>query len=226
MPKNTAITELRPWGGGKLSKGKPLRKFLAFTLAEVLITLGIIGLVASLTIPTLMQNTQKHQTVVALKKTYSTIQQAVARSRVDNGDVPDWDWSLDLSTFLKTYLIPYLSISKDCGQNNDVKGECSLLSKKWLDGENLDYFATNHYKILLSDGTSIAFYSEPPYICVNIIVDINADKKPNIAGKDVFFLKLYKQRNSPDFIDYNTTRNEALHDGLFGCRKDISEHAG
>ncbi|MBP7212243.1 prepilin-type N-terminal cleavage/methylation domain-containing protein, partial [bacterium] len=47
----------------------------AFTLAEVLITLGIIGIVAALTIPTLMNKSQKQQTVTALKKSYSTFSQ-------------------------------------------------------------------------------------------------------------------------------------------------------
>ena len=38
-------------------------KFKAFTLAEILITLGIIGVVAAMTIPTLITNYQKKQTV-------------------------------------------------------------------------------------------------------------------------------------------------------------------
>ena len=48
-----------------------------FTLAEVLITLGIIGVVAALTMPTLMSNYRKHQTVTQLKKAYSEISQAI-----------------------------------------------------------------------------------------------------------------------------------------------------
>ncbi|MBP7211391.1 type II secretion system protein, partial [bacterium] len=48
----------------------------AFTLAEVLITLGIIGVVAALTIPTLMQRTQDREAISALKKFYSTLSSA------------------------------------------------------------------------------------------------------------------------------------------------------
>ena len=52
------------------------KKFKAFTLAEVLITLGIIGVVAALTLPTLIQNHQKQVYVTQLKKAYSTINNA------------------------------------------------------------------------------------------------------------------------------------------------------
>src|SRR5574344_915178 len=55
------------------------KKSLAFTLAEVLIVLGIIGIVAALTIPTLMANVQKQQYVTALKKFYSTQTEGFAR---------------------------------------------------------------------------------------------------------------------------------------------------
>src|SRR5574344_2035276 len=49
-----------------------MKKF-AFTLAEVLIVLGIIGVVAAMTIPTLINNYQVSQYESALKHTYSTL---------------------------------------------------------------------------------------------------------------------------------------------------------
>ena len=58
----------------------------AFTLAEVLITLGIIGIVASLTLPTIIEQHQKLETVTKIKKAYSTLSQAIERAKVDNGD--------------------------------------------------------------------------------------------------------------------------------------------
>lgn len=51
-------------------------KMSAFTLAEVLITLGIIGIVAAMTIPTLITNHQKRQTVVKLQRAISVMNQA------------------------------------------------------------------------------------------------------------------------------------------------------
>ena len=94
----------------------------AFTLAEVLITLAIIGVVAVMTIPTLISDYQKQVTVTKLKVTYSTINQALRLSAIDNGPVSNWDrnilvkdvdWTYDetLDWFNK-YLAPYLRYSK------------------------------------------------------------------------------------------------------------------
>ena len=62
-----------------------LKTTKAFTLAEVLITLGIIGIVAAITIPTLMNNTQNYQFKQAWKKEYSVVSQAVQMLKNDNG---------------------------------------------------------------------------------------------------------------------------------------------
>ena len=62
-----------------------------FTLAEVLITLGIIGVVAALTLPALIQNHKKSETTARLKKFSSIMAQAVLMSENDNGPVEDWE---------------------------------------------------------------------------------------------------------------------------------------
>ena len=63
----------------------------AFTLAEVLITLGIIGVVAALTIPTLIQNHKKHVIEVKLKTFYTIMNQALQKSELDYGDKSTWN---------------------------------------------------------------------------------------------------------------------------------------
>src|SRR5574344_915991 len=105
-------------GGVKLSKDKQLGKFLAFTLAEVLITLGIIGVVAALTIPTLMQKTEERETVSKLKKVYSTLQNAYSRAINDEGELSDWGTITDTaagSDLVLQKFVPYLNVLKNCG---------------------------------------------------------------------------------------------------------------
>ena len=63
----------------------------AFTLAEVLITLGIIGVVAALTIPTLISNHRANVTMQKLKKFYSSMSQAQLMAINDYGEVQNWD---------------------------------------------------------------------------------------------------------------------------------------
>ena len=67
----------------------------AFTLAEVLITLGIIGVVAAMTMPALIQNYRNQVVETRLKKFYSTMNQAIAMSIKDNGDVETWTYFND-----------------------------------------------------------------------------------------------------------------------------------
>lgn len=63
---------------------------VAFTLAEVLITLAIIGVVAAMTIPTLMQKTDRREKVAAVKSSYSQLSQAVKMATALNGNVDKW----------------------------------------------------------------------------------------------------------------------------------------
>lgn len=77
--------------GGKMNKG--------FTMAEVLITLGIIGIVAAMTLPSLVGKYQKVQTVNQLKKAYSVLAQAIELSEVQNEHVKYWDFNLTSADF-------------------------------------------------------------------------------------------------------------------------------
>lgn len=86
----------------------------AFTLAEVLITLGIIGVVVALTMPTLIQNHKRQENITRIKKVYSILQQDVELAKVENGDIENWDWNLNLNDFVETYLLKDLKIIKNC----------------------------------------------------------------------------------------------------------------
>ena len=65
-------------------------KKAAFTLAEVLVTLGIIGVIAALTMPSLVMHHKKRVVETRLAKFYSNINQAITMSEVENGDKKDW----------------------------------------------------------------------------------------------------------------------------------------
>ena len=65
---------------------------IAFTLAEVLITLGIIGIVAAMTMPTLIQNNRKKEVETKLAKIYSVMNQAIIMSEAENGDKKYWEY--------------------------------------------------------------------------------------------------------------------------------------
>ena len=62
-----------------------------FTLAEVLITIGVIGIVAAMTLPMLLVNHREKEMVTRLKKVYTNISQAMQRAIVENGTPNYWE---------------------------------------------------------------------------------------------------------------------------------------
>lgn len=172
----------------------PLRKFMhAFTLAEVLITLGIIGIIAALTMPSLIAKYQKQQTVVKLKRIYTVLNTAMKRAEADFGDYSSWDDAYDMGAekYFDTYIKPYIRISKECS-TKDYCGYKSNAPWKLITGENsstsLFYDAKGAY--LMETGEYICFRVRAGENEKNstIFVDLNGPKEPNQFGKDVFIL--------------------------------------
>ncbi len=216
-------------GGGnrlKSSHNHGLHLFLsrlaAFTLAEVLITLGIIGVVAAMTIPTLVANYQKKETVTALKKAYSQLSQAVKMSELENGDKEYWNYDLPAETFMNTYLKPFL---KDVEQTNGFDIH-KTINYKYLNGYRITESSVNDKNnsvIKLSDGTIIFVdgWSSGENTGRGILVDTNGFKKPNILGRDLFAFKITPSMGlAPSQKEVD--REEALSDKLHMCSKSKS----
>src|SRR5574344_1720591 len=110
-----------------------------FTLAEVLMVLAIIGVLAAMTIPTLLQRSQEKATVSRLKKVYSTLSTAYRSAIYDNGS-PAGDWASDAPGVLANYL----KISKNC-----LKESCDSQRRLTLDNK---LFAEQGVNFILSDG--------------------------------------------------------------------------
>ena len=179
-----------------------------FTLAEVLITLGIIGVVAAMTLPALVGNYKKAQTISQLKKVYSTLSQSLLSSVYDNGDSSSWvDTSLEVSTenskvYFDKYWKPYLKIIKIC----DTPTSCGYSSEyvKYLSGKDtiliIDETRTTGF---LQDGTLLSFVTvawgeEGAYYTSSQLVraDLNGPKPPNVIGKDIFTFQINLKTNS------------------------------
>ena len=172
---------------------------LAFTLAEVLITLGIIGVVASLTIPALLANSEKQTIVSKVKEAYSILSQATQKTNNDcGGDISGCITSSTANTDnddnarfqVADNYKKNLSLSKDC--TNTTTGCFANVMYKWLDNStpfaniNTANFLANG-KFILSNGMSIAFdWNATASDYFDIYVDINGEQGPNMLGKDTF----------------------------------------
>ncbi len=193
----------------------------AFTLAEVLITLGIIGVVAAMTLPTLIANKNKQDTVVKVKKIYSTLAQAHLRAIEEYGDFAYWDdgFEIGAEAYFNKYYKPYLNTIKIC---NDVY--CGYdTSSPWetANGETWTYsvYVNGSYRApcVLSDGTIAVFSVKagPEGVSRNnfIYFDINGNAKPNKLGRDTFVfvrenggIKPYGYNYNDDEINSNCSK--------------------
>lgn len=152
------------FGGGQSLKSSN-NKCFGFTLAEVLITLGIIGVVAAITIPTLVANYKEKVFVVSAKKTYSGLTNAMNKWNEENGAIGDASafWvsettdeglTFQLAKYLNTAKVCTYAKLRECGGGYDI-----MQYKKINDGNGnttqetwINYGA----RIVLTDGTFVS----------------------------------------------------------------------
>lgn len=182
-----------------------LKKYTAFTLAEVLITLAIIGIVAAITIPSLSNSMKKQDTVAKVKKAYSVLSQATQEINAECGGsvsncLTDSKASSNDPITRKEVADLYkakLQVNKECltsatlGCFGDVVYKQldnadwttrNLATASWLDNARLG----------LTDGVSVGFdwnggvWGSYTTNLFNVYVDINGIKPPNQLGRDLF----------------------------------------
>lgn len=218
-------------------KGFKLKKF-AFTLAEVLITLGIIGVVAAMTMPALVANYQKTVTVNRLKKAYSVMSNAFVTSQDENGDMNTWGmnnigsvsdgYENVIPPFLQNYVIKYLDVSIDCGLKCERQKN---VKRYWLNGNEWSWYSVFEYVIYLKDGTIVSFMvdnNSKQWMIVRLYVDINGDARPNVCGKDIFTFKLDMDGKSALNMSGVTevTQSKKRSTLLGTCRECCNKNAG
>ncbi len=184
-----------------------MKKSHAFTLAEVLITLGIIGVVAAMTLPTLIQNHQKQVYATQLKKSINVFENMLNKMKADEGvteldqielfskgichgwDCDGFDGSnyADFSAIQET-IAKYLKTAKIC-----KVGECTATYKaetfKTKDNKTLSCQNSENMSEWLgfysTDG-AIYYVTSYSFNDLYIIIDVNGEKGPNMYGRDVF----------------------------------------
>lgn len=167
-------------------------KSLGFTLAEVLVTMAVLGIIASMTIPSLMKSYQKQQWIAGYKQTFSIINQATRMIMADNGGTLLGAWEGN-EEMMNAY-IPYLKIVKQCGPHPPAAeyGDCFADSYTKLDGSSSTIYGSR--SVILSNGTSLAFDDEGGTSAIGIsnfiYMDTNGKKGPNTRGKDLHKIRI------------------------------------
>ena len=182
-------------------KGDTMKK--GFTLSEVLITLGIIGIIAAMTLPALVGNYKMKTFEVAFKKQYSLIQNALNVVTLQEGIsgcyifYPHGTISYKLETsdceLLQERMISLLKLKKypEDFKDNYAKKDVILANggKSINSTCNYDYFVYVSEPYIANDGTIFMFYT------THLMIDVNGEKGPNKWGHDVFFM-VYSNHNN------------------------------
>jgi prepilin-type N-terminal cleavage/methylation domain-containing protein len=171
-----------------------MSKNFAFTLAEVLITLGIIGVVAALTLPSVINKYRAHVLQKAFKKSYSTFYQAYLSTKAELGVD-------DVATVYAAY--------GEHGYSN-ADEFVNAFNKNLKTVKTIPFYSMENYNgtRTIDKANDIAFYGVvhtlpdgSSYSCfinehrVKIFIDTNGPKKPNKYGHDIFQFAVYKNSN-------------------------------
>lgn len=184
-----------------------ITKNKAFTLAEILITLGVIGIVAAITIPSLSHTLYEKRTVALLKETQSIMAQAVRAAEEEEGEVSGWgldnNQTENDAKIIAEKLLKHIKVAQDCG-TYDPQGICMPnMTYKYLNGgSNWGSYATSksYYKIKLNNGVGILWRSggsseaQNKGLYIDFIMDVNGKTPPNVIGQDIF--ELFYEKSS------------------------------
>ena len=199
-----------------------------FTLAEVLITLAVIGVVATLTMPNLIGNYKNRVLMTQLQKTINTVTNSVSRAMNDYaaekfGDVvtnPD-----TAKSFLKDYFDTVNICTRDSGYSNCLAASYNNIDWNTPTGSifptagGMPFVCGN-----LTSGATVCIASEDNNGhggamgfggIVFVITDVNGLQGPNINGKDLFWFavlnngKLWYSAEKPNSPDEEKMQAEA-----------------
>lgn len=181
-----------------------------FTLAEVLITLLIIGVIASLVIPGLINNTNEAEFNTGLKKAYSDLSQALTMIETNNdgyisagtgaGNSYDQELRNDFCSVMAC-------IQTDTSSN--IFGPADYTYYKggninWPGASNVYPAATLNNSSFIRFGNYGNCNNSGINACAWIHIDINGKKGPNMAGKDLYFFWLTYKDGAYSILPYGT----------------------
>ena len=227
--KNWSLLSLLP-SPQKTTNGGKTQYLKGFTMAEVLVTLVILGLAAALTIPNLIKDYQKQTTVTGLEKAFGTFSNAVKMSEIDNGSSESWylaaTWNTAASaTFWNTYLIPYLRVQKECTTSHSdlISTDC------WAPSTGLDGAITSmpngNITLILNDGMTVYLAGISGTYGI-IYVDVNGFKKPNVIGKDIFRIDFMYKIGRIQFYGQGLSRTSLLGNSSNSCNSQTGSGKG
>ncbi len=165
-----------------------------------------------MTIPTLMQNHQRKVYVTQLHKVYNELSQALVKYQNDKNAVNLSEAGLNSQESLNDFVNNYFKTVQKCDNSLTT---CFSDDYKSLNGAGIDFAVSTSY--VLSNGVSIRpFKKSDSYKIASFGIDVNGRQGPNILGRDLFFIVLYKNGVLDDYVaDANAPLTEDQRESVF-----------
>jgi prepilin-type N-terminal cleavage/methylation domain-containing protein len=188
------------------------------TLAEVLIAIVALGIVAALVIPALIAKKDRREWISALNKSYTTLANGFKNSEAINGKVERWTEEKFLKNFLEGF-----KLLETCDNNDCVPDEY------YLNGEEVT-LPENSHSYILADGQIMtvkvvdvncqSYLGNLSGVCGYLYLDVNGETRPNTWGKDYFGFYI----TTEGIIPFGTQKIDVVKDGYEwvsqGCHND------
>ena len=178
-----------------------------FTLVEILLAIGILGVVAAITIPALIQHTNRKDWMTALKKSYTILSEGFKQTEALNGKIASWEEEEFYSNFIEGF-----KVSKSCEGSSCLPNEVYLNESGFTSPENSkSYVLADGQAISLSltDTNCATAVGSLEGICGNVFIDVNGEKGPNTMGKDFFGFYVTKE----GIIPYGSKKIDVIQSG-------------
>lgn len=203
-----------------------MKKLFGFTLAEVLITMSIIGVVSVMVLPNLKLTYSRKVVLAQLEKTYSTLTNTIRMAEYNNGKMKRWDMTLSGEEFFNKYLKNSMKYAVGKKTYDDT---VQLLDGSAMNAPAL-YTSEDAYHVTMMDGSIISFLKEED-LGMWVGIDANGDASPNTLGKDIYLFFLTKNEGlqplgysgSPASYKPSSgdlTRTNMISAGNNACHKD------
>lgn len=203
------------------------KRYTAFTIAEVLITLTIVSIIAAITMPSLISSTNDMQYKLAYKKAYSNLYSALNRANADKA-LKSSSGSYD-TVILDNFetIMSYIKTVKTCYDYRTL-GQSADNSSCWnKDGEEFNSFSYSHgfpalFDMVAVDISGMSWATYARGYTFDVFVDTNGHKKPNQFGKDRFILAL-RSKSGSGSIGYPITARPLADNNYYACHYNKCE---
>lgn len=219
-------------------------KKTGFTLVEMLLTLTIIGVIASITIPSLINDTDSTEYKALYKKTYYTLAETTKTLIQDNAGSLNGVWANgDTDAVVNSYRT-HLTSTKMCTKGNVITEGCWHSSMYNYNGEiypSMPAFSSGSSGTVLENGMLLLSFENQVHstckplsycarndftcqknnVCGSLLIDINGIKSPNKMGVDIFYYAIFTDSLAPWYKD-DCTKNPTFDaGGGWGCGQKL-----